>query len=403
MNTRFNRRSFLALSASVAVASVGPGSPSVFAQPAIATSITLDGKANGRKLDGIGAISGGGGNSRLLIDYLEPYRSQILDYLFNPNYGASLHILKVEVGGDTNSTDGSEPSFMHTAHDQNFTRGYEWWLMQEAKARNPQIKLYALAWGAPGWIGTTGAPVYDSAHPFWSQDMVNYYVAWIKGAKSHYNLTIDYIGGWNEKGYNKAFYEALKSALQANHLPTQVVAADSVGWSVANAMVTDSTFNNAIDIVGVHYPCGYLKDEKTCSSTANALSLGKPLWASENGSQDENKGRLAMARAINRGYIDGKMTASINWPVIAALYPNLPFNTDGLMVANQPWSGNYSVGEQLWVTAHTTQFTQPDWQYLDSACGYLGGSKTNGSYVTLRSPNGRVFKSPDRRDYSMII
>src|SRR5581483_1966774 len=366
---------------------------SVFAQPAIATSITLDGKANGRKLDGIGAISGGGGNSRLLIDYLEPYRSQILDYLFNPNYGASLHILKVEVGGDTNSTDGSEPSFMHTAHDQNFTRGYEWWLMQEAKARNPQIKLYALAWGAPGWIGTTGAPVYDSAHPFWSQDMVNYYVAWIKGAKSHYNLTIDYIGGWNEKCYNKAFYDALKSALQANHLPTQVVAADSVGWSVANAMVTDSTFNNAIDIVGVHYPCGYLKDEKTCSSTANALSLGKPLWASENGSQDENKGRLAMARAINRGYIDGKMTASINWPVIAALYPNLPFNTDGLMVANQPWSGNYSVGEQLWVTAHTTQFTQPDWQYLDSACGYLGGSKTNGSYVTLRSPNGRVFKS----------
>ena len=48
---------------------------------------------------------------------------------------------------------------MHTATDQNFNRGYEWWLMTQAKARNPNIKLYGLAWGAPGWIGTTGAPV----------------------------------------------------------------------------------------------------------------------------------------------------------------------------------------------------------------------------------------------------
>ncbi len=31
----------------------------------------------------------------LLPYYSEPYRSQILDYLFLPNFGASLHILKV--------------------------------------------------------------------------------------------------------------------------------------------------------------------------------------------------------------------------------------------------------------------------------------------------------------------
>src|SRR5215469_17866174 len=77
------------------------------ASAAVATSITLDGHGTGRTFDGIGAISGGGGNTRLLIDYPEPYRSQILDYLFKPGYGASLQILKVEVGGDTNSTDGS--------------------------------------------------------------------------------------------------------------------------------------------------------------------------------------------------------------------------------------------------------------------------------------------------------
>jgi len=37
----------------------------------------------GRQYDGIGAISGGGATSRLLYDYIEPYRSQILDYVRN--------------------------------------------------------------------------------------------------------------------------------------------------------------------------------------------------------------------------------------------------------------------------------------------------------------------------------
>ncbi|TMM43351.1 MAG: galactosylceramidase, partial [Actinobacteria bacterium] len=70
---------------------------------AATTSITIDGTQGGRTFDGIGAISGGGGNSRLLADYPEPQRSQILDYLFKPGYGAALQILKVEIGGDTNS------------------------------------------------------------------------------------------------------------------------------------------------------------------------------------------------------------------------------------------------------------------------------------------------------------
>src|SRR5690606_36668355 len=101
--------------------------------------------------DGTGALSAGA-SSRLLIDYPEPERSQILDYLFKPNYGASLQILKVEIGGDMNSTSGSEPSHMRTPDDRNPDRGYEWWLMKEAKARDPRIQLGALPWGVPGWI-----------------------------------------------------------------------------------------------------------------------------------------------------------------------------------------------------------------------------------------------------------
>ena len=49
-------------------------------------------RALGGLLDGFGAISGGGSTSRLLAEYPEPQRSQILDYLFLPGFGASLQV-----------------------------------------------------------------------------------------------------------------------------------------------------------------------------------------------------------------------------------------------------------------------------------------------------------------------
>jgi hypothetical protein len=344
-----------------------------------ATTITVNGTQGGRTFDGIGAISGGGGNSRLLADYPAAQQQQIYDYLFKPGYGADLQILKVEIGGDTNSTDGSESSHMHTASAVDCNTGYEWQLMQAAKARNPNIKLYGLAWGAPGWIGGGN---------FWSTDMVNYLVNWLNCAKSK-GLTINYLGGWNERGYNIGWYEQLRSTLNADgYSGVQIVAADT-DWTVANDLVSNSAFSQAVQIVGSHYPCGWMSAETSCPSSSNAVATGKPLWASENGSQDYNNGAAAMARADNRDYLDGKMTATINWPVVAALYPGFPYSTDGLILANQPWSGWYSVGKQAWVTAQTTQFTAPGWTYIDSASGYLSG----GSYVTLKSPDGSDWSS----------
>ncbi|MER5638895.1 ricin-type beta-trefoil lectin domain protein [Kitasatospora sp. NPDC002227] len=343
------------------------------APAATSTAITVNGSSPGLTFDGVGAISGGGGNSRLLVDYPEPQRSQLLDYLFKPGYGASLQVLKLEIGGDTNSTDGAESSIEHTAGAIDCNNGYEWWLAEQAQARNPAIKFYGLSWGAPGWLGS-----------FWSQGTVNYLMDWM-GCATQHHLDISYLGGWNERGFDKTWYENLKSALTSHgYAATKVVAADD-GWSVADAMATDPAFKQAVDIVGVHYPCGYLGSFNSCPSTATAQGLGKPLWASENGSEDANDGATSVARAINRDYLDGRMTSYINWPVIAALYPNLFFGTDGMSIASQPWSGNYTIGKTTWVTAHTAQFAQPGWQYLDSGGGYLGGNRSNGSYVTLKS------------------
>jgi len=358
-----------------------------FPSPArAATAITINGSSGGRVFDGVGAISGGGGNSRLLIDYPEPQRGDILDYLFKPGYGAAMQILKVEIGGDTNSTSGAEPSHEHTRGSVNCDRGYEWWLMGQAKARNPNIKLVGLSWGAPGWIGNGN---------FWSTDSIDYLIAWLGCAATH-GLTIDYLGGWNERGRDVNWYKNLRSSLNSHgYSAVKIVAADEFGWGAADDAQRDSAFASAVSVFGSHYVCGYRSAQTDCPSSGTAVGSGKPLWASENGSDDYNAGANALARGINRDYIDGKMTAYINWPVIAAITPNIPWATTGVAVASQPWSGYYAIGKNAWVMGQTTQFTAPGWRYLDSSSGYIGGNKGNGSYVSLKSTNNS--------DYSTIV
>ncbi|WP_051367868.1 ricin-type beta-trefoil lectin domain protein [Hamadaea tsunoensis] len=352
-----------------------------------ATAITLNGSSAGRVFEGVGAVSGGGGNSRLLIDYPEPQRGQILDYLFKPGYGASLQVLKVEIGGDTNSTSGAEPSHAHSRSDLNCDRGYEWWIMEQAKARNPNIKLVGLPWGAPGWIGNG---------TFLSSDLAGYLVSWLNCARQH-NLSIDYlVPAQNEKQWNATTTINVRNALNANgYSGTKIEIAEDWTYSPADQMVSNTALRDAVDAVGVHYSCGYLADQKTCNASSNAVNSGKSLWSSENGSQDYNGGAKQLARGINRVYIDAKMTSYLNWDLVASTTPNNLWSTVGLVLANQPWSGSYSVGKDVWAIAHTTQFSAPGWRYLDSSTGYLGGNRANGSFVTLKSPNNT--------DYSTVI
>lgn len=111
----------------------------------IVRTVELNGDAGGRRFDGIGVVDGGGATSVLLKDYPEPQRSQILDLIFRPKFGASVSALLVEIPGDGNATQGSMPSHMHTRDDLNFHRGYTWWILQQAKKRNPNLTLTGMS------------------------------------------------------------------------------------------------------------------------------------------------------------------------------------------------------------------------------------------------------------------
>ena len=132
-------------------------------------------------------------------------------------------------------------------------------------------------------------------------------------------------------------------------------------------------------MVGTHYP--------KFNSTDLARNCGRRIWSSEDGPWKGTwEGATVLAKMFNRNYAIGRMTKTIIWSLITSYYENLPLPKSGPMKANTPWSGHYEVPPALWAIAHTTQFAQPGWQYLDDACVPL----EQGSVVALASPNRRM-------------
>lgn len=155
--------------------------------------------------------------------------------------------------------------------------------------------------------------------------------------------------------------------------------------------------HNAVAVVSVHYP----RVNGKVTTPPSARTIGKPLWSSEDQpassaefihSRDWQVGGRELAQLYNDNYLEGGFTATEIWSPITSYYDILAAPNSGLIYASTPWSGHYDVQGAIWATAHTTQFAQPGWQYLDSSCGYL---PDRGDYVSLKSSNGR--------DWSVIL
>jgi Glycosyl hydrolase family 59 len=377
---------------------------SAAASPAAAsgavTRITLNLKGGGRVYDGVGGVLGGGGNARYLMDYPARQRQQILDYLFKPGYGASLQILKLEIGGDADSTDGAEPSIEHTRGRVNCHAGYEFAIAKQAVALNPGLRLYGLQWAAPGWVRPGGD------HRFTPRD-ISYLLDWL-GCARRQGLRISYLGGWNESdsGSHQKWWKWLRTALdQHGYRQVQLVAADSDGpdgWHYVG--------DPDIAVLGAHGVCGTetgIGGPGTACTSPWSLDrrqppASQPMWASELGgmSAGATNGCVqpcapAIDRAVIRGFVDARLTGFLEWPVLDAMPAGLPYENRGLVTADQPWSGSYQVNALTWATAQLTQFAAPPrpgsrvvWKYVSSASGLLGGRAPNGSYVSLVRSRG---------------
>ena len=348
-----------------------------------AQTIRLNAKATGKRFDGIGAVNGGGATSVLLKDYPEPQRSQIMDMVYKPMFGASVSSILVEVSGDGNSTQGSMPSHAHERNDANFMRGYMWWVMQEAKCRNAGLSLDATAWSAPAWVGN-----------FWSDDMVDYYIAWLQGLRQVHGLELDALGCHNEKGWNADFAKHLRRAM--NERGFRDVKLHGFGnWGnqkmdFLKYMQEDAELRDALDAVCAHT---FSEIQLTPEQRKMAEDMGKPIWNSEDHVYLPGFDCLiSIVHCFNQNYIISGATKVINWYDIGATYPMEPYSKEPpMLLAQEPWSGHYTVREALWGYAHYGQFTRVGWRYIDDGCMNLPGG---GSMVTMRDPQ--------TGDYSII-
>eukprot|EP01052_Picozoa_sp_SAG31_P002109 SAG31_NODE_71_length_28115_cov_4.128105_9_plen_1065_part_00 len=336
--------------------------------------------------DGHGALSAGA-SSRLLFDYMEPQRSQILDYLFKPQFGASLHQLKFEIGGDSQSTDGTEASHMHYRSDLQCNRGYEYWLLEEARHRNPELLTFGLSWTVPAWVGN------DS---YFSQDNIDYHVAWLECVRSNHTAigNIDAIGIWNEKSWGSVqWIKKLRSAMDsAGFEQTKLILGDNlrIDYSILTDFTSDAQFAKAVAGIGLHYPCFPQGNGNLFMPHQEVQQIwNKKLWSTEDSSTPAEwlQGGGCWGRILNQNFVRMNMTATVMWSLIWSVYEDGgPCEHSGMMYAMQPWAGTYTVKSPVWATAHTTQFARRNWRYLPGASGLL---QKGGSFVTLASPDGQ--------------
>ena len=302
----------------------GPGLNPGSASSASPTAIPVDDAPSANEsypLDGgLGAMSTAG-TSRLLQDYAEPLRSHILDYLFKPNFGASMQHLKVALGGDGETTCGSEPTTMRSSTSEDYQVGYEMWLMAEAKRRNPDILLYGLPLSFPAWVADTssssGVAAPPNAGPYGNVSATATYVTkWCLGAKKDWNLTIDYVGLWNERPYTKAYILELRRQLNAASLQHVKIIGSDARWDpISTDVLNDPEIRSAVDVLSAHYP-----GTQSSPTAKEALrKYKKPLWNVEEFSTfSDETGGLCWIRCVVDDYINGLMTMTSSWHLIGA-------------------------------------------------------------------------------------
>ncbi len=353
-------------------------------------SITVNEKSAGRVFEGVGGVSAGA-SSELLIDYPEPHRSQILDYLFKPKFGASLQQLKVEIGADVVVV-GAEASHARNIGELRFpkkeyyNRGYEYWLMKEAQKRNPKMIFSALEWAIPSYL--TG---------HWTRENAEYIAQFIKGAKEYWGIDMQYISpGKNESPISSEWLKnVFKPALDRNGLSgIKIMAPDDLGrdWQFAEELQKDTSLASIVNAVGYHYVFNHLPQLHNEAHAATEVAKELPntsLWASEDWSMHDGSWKNAhvLAGILNKMYIRDRITAMQIWCPFDGYYDNTgEWYSTGLMQADQPWSGYYEVWPAIWATAHLTQFTEVGWRYIDEGCGFFNnwsGSNFTSLYDTL--------------------
>lgn len=397
--------------------------------------VTIDGRdfpidAEGNAINtynGWGAVSCNN-TSRLLLDYKEENPEaywKLMNLLFNPETGAGLTSIKVEMGADVNTSSGTEPATKRTAEEPaNVLRGAGWHFAADAKSINPEIKIEILRWGEPSWTGTD----FDKRYQWYKET--------IDAVYDTFGLKIDYVSpGQNERndmsGSNtrnmdwiKYFANRLKEETDGRYDYSQIkiVAADTYRKpETASLILGDPELRDLVDVFSYHYDLsGHPSLTKLSQEYGIEVWYGEaiaPMVRAENRYHvDPDRGGIGgttgvvdiAQRFINMYRWSGssanpaRMTKFMMQPAVIANYQGAQYNPKDLISAHYPWSGYFETDAGIQMIQHFNWFIDHDWVYLEGACFGDGSWTDGGVAVDSSNHNYLTLKDPETDHFSMV-
>ncbi|MDR9745601.1 glycoside hydrolase family 30 protein [Paenibacillus taichungensis] len=203
------------------------------------TTIFLDDQQTYQEMDGFGASFTD--SSAYLINQVlsDEQRAEVMNRLFHPEEGIGLSVIRNPMGASDyartvysyndlpeNQTD-PELSGFSIAHDEADVIP----LTQKALELNPELKLFASPWSAPGWMKTSGSMITGQLKNEWYPAYAEYFVKYIQAYASH-GLPIHAVTPQNEALYEPGHYPGMLMPAEAqadfikNHLKPALVRND---------------------------------------------------------------------------------------------------------------------------------------------------------------------------------
>jgi glucosylceramidase len=236
-------------------------------------------------------------------------RKDLMEKLFDPARGIGLNFLRQPMGASDFALDDysyddvpageSDPELQHfsIAHDL----AYIIPVLKEALAVNPDLKIIASPWSAPGWMKTSdnliGGRLKPDAYPAFSR----YFVKFVQAAGIPiYAITMqneplyipnDYPGmGMNGQEQAGFLRDHLGPAFRAAHLKTKVMVFDH-NWNLIEFPITllsDAKAASFADGIATHCYGG----TPAAQEELHSRFPDKPIWLTECSGGDWQTGRI---------------------------------------------------------------------------------------------------------------
>lgn len=295
----------------------------------------------------------------------EPYRSEVMDLLFDPELGIGCSILRTEIGcGESKPTIMPSEGVLDKTGDPR-----ELWYFQEALSRGVD-KIYGTVWSPPAWMKTHNSVKNGGwLKGKYYQTYADYLAQYVKIYKEEFGIDIYGISPANEPEFPALWKSCLWSSGQMKNfvqnylyptferegVTTNIMIGESGFWtdSVAAPLLKDEKTSHMVDIVTSHQYQGGIKDLPL------AREKGKHLWMSElcdtvGDYHVEIDDAVGWGKIIHEFMTVPQANAFLYWRG-----SHVTDSNQTLIRVDSPTS--YTVPKRFYALGHYSKFVRPGW------------------------------------------